>query len=67
MVLLIVHVIDRIIVLFFVVILLLQENYNAFHLAVLYSREDTIKFLLAKKVDISTLAGVKFKLISICQ
>lgn len=40
---------------------MLQDNYNAFHLAVLYSREDIIKNLLARKVDISVLAGVRNK------
>ena len=36
----------------------IQDNYNTFHLAVLYSREDVIKNLLARKADITILAGV---------
>jgi len=36
----------------------LQDNYNTFHLAVLYSREDVIRFLLARRIDITILAGV---------
>jgi hypothetical protein len=38
-----------------------QDNYNTFHLAVLYSREDVIKNLLARKADITILAGVNNK------
>lgn len=36
----------------------LQDNYNTFHLAVLHSREDVIRFLLARRIDITILAGV---------
>ncbi|KZS01165.1 Notch-regulated ankyrin repeat-containing protein, partial [Daphnia magna] len=35
----------------------LQDNYNAFHLAVLFSREDVIKNLLSRKADITIPAG----------
>uniref|UniRef100_A0A0P5ALS6 No mechanoreceptor potential C n=1 Tax=Daphnia magna TaxID=35525 RepID=A0A0P5ALS6_9CRUS len=34
-----------------------KDNYNAFHLAVLFSREDVIKNLLSRKADITIPAG----------
>lgn len=37
----------------------LQDNYNALHIAAMYSREDVVKLLLAKKgVDVYAPGGV---------
>jgi len=40
-------------------VLSLQDNYNALHIAAMYSREDTVKILLTKKgVDPFASGGV---------
>ena len=36
----------------------LQDNYNTFHLAILHAREDVVRNLIARKVDITIPAGV---------
>ena len=35
-----------------------KEHYSTLHLASMYSREDTVKLLLAKKADPSVSGGV---------
>ena len=44
--------------LFSFLISLLQDNYNTFHLGILHAREDVIRNLLARKIDITVPAGV---------
>jgi hypothetical protein len=40
-------------------VVFLQDNYNALHIAAMYSREDTVKIMLAKKgVDPFASGGV---------
>lgn len=39
-----------------------KEHYTTLHLASMYSREDTVKLLLAKKADPSVAGGVRSKI-----
>jgi hypothetical protein len=48
---------------FFFCLNTLQDNYNTFHLAILHAREDVVRNLIARKVDITIPAGVSLDIL----